>query len=336
MLKEIIPAGILGIGAYIPEEIRKNDFWENIKIMNLPEGRRSPFERIDERRVFPSDILPSDAEVKAAEIAIKDSCISKDDIDLVMVHSMLQDEIIPSNASLVQYKLGLKNAGAWHIDTCCSSFVTMVTTASNLIAMGEFKNILIVTSVFHSRILDYSDYISLYAGDGAGAVVMGQVPEGRGYIASFCNSDGYYHDAFTLSERMPLNHTRRKFFEPSPLRPFFTTNPIKTNGVGKNSVDVMKEVLEKALKKANMTSDDIDMFFSHQPADWAHGAWRDSINIPKERSYETFRKYGNLASSSIPVTLYEAKEKGLLKERQTLLIASSGAGENHIAAIIKL
>ena len=85
-----------------------------------------------------------------------------------------------------------------------------------------------------------------------------------------------------------------------------------------------------------MTSDDIDMFFSHQPADWAHGAWRDSINIPKERSYETFRKYGNLASSSIPVTLYEAKEKGLLKERQTLLIASSGAGENHIAAIIKL
>ena len=227
MLKEIIPAGILGIGAYIPEEIRKNDFWENIKIMNLPEGRRSPFERIDERRVFPSDILPSDAEVKAAEIAIKDSCISKDDIDLVMVHSMLQDEIIPSNASLVQYKLGLKNAGAWHIDTCCSSFVTMVTTASNLIAMGEFKNILIVTSVFHSRILDYSDYLSLYAGDGAGAVVMGQVPEGRGYIASFCNSDGYYHDAFTLSERMPLNHTRRKFFEPSPLRPFLQLTQLK-------------------------------------------------------------------------------------------------------------
>lgn len=336
MLKEIVPAGILGIGAYIPEEIRKNDFWENTEILNLPQGRRSPFERIDERRVFPSDMLPSDAEVKAAEVAIKDSGISKDDIDLVMVHSMIQDEMIPSNASLVQYKLGLKNAGAWHMDTCCSSFITMVTTASNLIAMGEFKNILIVTSVFHSRILDYSDYLSLYAGDGAGAVVMGQVPEGKGYVASSCNSDGYYHDAFTLSERMPLNKSKRSFTEPAPLRPLLTTNPVKTHMIGKNSLNIMQETLEKTLEKANMTSSDIDMFFSHQPADWAHDAWRDSINIPKERSYQTFRKYGNLASSSIPVTLYEAKQKGLLKEDQTLLLTSSGAGENHIAAIIRL
>ena len=336
MLKEIVPAGILGIGAYIPEEVRKNDFWKDTKIVNLPEGRKSPFERIAERRIFPSDMLPSDAEVKAAEVAIKDSGISKDDIDLIMIHSMIQDEIIPSNASLVQYKLGLKNAGAWHMDSCCSSFVTMVTTASNLIAMGEFKNILIVTSVFHSRIIDTSDYLSLYVGDGAGAIVMGEVPEGHGYVASCCNSDGFYHDAFTLSERMPLGENKRNYSEKSPLRPFLTTNPVKTNMIGKNSLSIMQDILEKTLRKAHMKSDDIDMFFSHQPADWTHSAWRDSINISKERSYETFHKYGNIASSSIPVNLYEAKEKGLLKKGQTLLIASSGAGENHIAAIIKL
>ncbi|MBU5592256.1 3-oxoacyl-ACP synthase III family protein [Clostridium sp. MSJ-4] len=335
MLKEIVPAGIIGVGAYIPEEIRKNSFWENIELVNLPVGRKSPFDRIDERRVFPVDIMPSDAETQAAEIAIEDAAISKDEIDLIMVHSMLQDQIIPSNASLVQHKLGLKNAGAWHIDTCCSSFITMLTTASNLIAMGEFKNILIVTSVFHSKLVDYSDYLSVYAGDGAGAIVMGPVPEGRGYVASCCNSDGYYHDAFTLAERMPLNQKSRRHFEPSPMRPFLTTNPVKTNGVGKNSVNIMQELLEKLLKKASMTSNDIHMFLSHQPADWAHDAWRDSINIPKERSYQTFRKHGNLASSSIPVNLYEAKKKGLLKEGENLLIASSGAGENHIAAIIK-
>ncbi len=332
MLKRLIPAGILGVGAAIPEHIRKNDYWDNIRFNNLKAGK-NPFEGIQERRVFPQNMLPSDAEVKAGKQAMDRAGVSPDEIDLVMVQSMIQDEILPGNACLVQFRLGLRNAGAWTIDTCCSSFVTMVVTASNLIATGEFKKILIITSAFCSQLADYSDYQCCYLGDGAGAAVMGEVSEGHGYIASYCNSHGEYHKGFTLKTRQPYGYERRHF-DPSLERPLLTFEKDLIRDLGRKSTEHMKHVLEKVLEKSNLKPEDTDLFLSHQPCHWAHAVWRDSVGISSDKSYQTFNKYGNMASASIPVNLFEAHEKGLLDAGSNLIIASSGAGENHIAAVL--
>lgn len=335
MLKEVVKAGIIGIGACIPEHIRYNDYWDNIPLGNLPPNNRNTFEGITERRVFPDDMLPSDAEAAAGRQAIIDAGLTPDDIDLVMVQSMIQDEILPSNASLVQHKLGLNNAGAWGMDTCCSSFVTMLVTASNLIAMKEFKNILIITSAFNSQLSDFSDYLCVNLGDGAGAVVLSQVSEDRGYIASCCTSHGQYHDAFVLMSRLPYNVAKYPHYKIPPIKPVLTTNPQKIKEVGKHSVEDMSEILNKVLRKSELEAADIGLFLSHQPMYWAHDAWRDSIGIPKEKSYQTYYKYGNIASASVPVNLYEAYKLGMLKDGDNLLIASPGAGENLIAVTFK-
>ena len=333
MHKSLIPAGILGVAAVIPEEIKENAFWNNIELKGLKEGK-NPFEGIIHRRVFPSDMLPSDAEAEAGKRALEASGMSPHEIDLIMVQSMIQDEILPGNACLVQYKLGLRNAGAWTIDTCCSSFVSMVVMASNLIAAGEFKKILVITSALCSQLADYSDYQCCYLGDGAGAAVMGRVSEGRGYIASFCNSHGQYHKGFTLQTRQPGNYNRRHYMA-SLEKPLLTFDADIIRKVGKESVGDMKFVLDRTLEKSQMCPEDIDLFLSHQPCHWAHGAWRDSIGLSPGNSYETFYKYGNIASASVPINLFEANMRGMLKDGNNLLIASSGAGENHIAAVLK-
>ncbi len=335
MIREIVSGGIIGVGTYIPEEVRTNDFWDDINIYNLPKDKKVKIEGINERRVYPKDILPSDVEVIAGKNAIEDAELLPEDIDLVLVHSMIQDELVPGNASLVQYKLGLKNAGAWNIDTCCSSFVTMVALASNLIAMREFKNILIITSVIHSKLVDYSDYLSTYTGDGAGAVVVSQVPDDRGYIASSCNSHGHFHDAFTVKERMPYDEQVRVHFKKSPSLPLMTSNSKMMREVGRTSSDHMKNICETVLDKANLKGQDIDLFLSHQPCHWAHDVWRDSVNIPSENSYQSYSKYGNMASACIPINLYEARDLGMLKDGDNLLMTSSGAGVNHIALVTK-
>lgn len=333
MNKTLISAGILGVASVIPEEVRKNDFWDNIKFTKLKEGK-NPFENIEERRVFPEDMLPSDAEAEAGKKAMEAAGVTADEIDLVMVQSMLQDEILPGNACIVQYKLGLKNAGAWTVDTCCSSFVTMVCTASNLIATGEFKKILIITSAFCSHMIDFCDYQCCYLGDAAGAAVIGPVSDGKGYIASFCNSHGEFHKGFTLQLRQPEAYDRRHFM-PSLEKPYLTFDKELTRNIGKGSIDHMKFVLDRVLEKSNLSAQDIDLFLSHQPCHWAHGVWRDSVGIKPENSYQTFNKYGNIASATVPVNLFEAINKGMLKDGSNLLLASPGAGENHIAVILK-
>lgn len=334
MLREIYSAGIIGIGSNMPEQIRKNDFWDEYPILNLPNKDKDPFKGTVERRVFPENIAPSDAETEAGRRAIEDAGLNKDDIDLVMVHSMLQDEIIPGNASLVQYKLGLKNAGAWNMDTCCSSFVTMFIAASNLIAMGTFNNILIITSVFHSHMLDYAHYITPSLGDGSAAVVVGRVAEGRGYKVSHCTSHGQYHDGFTMKERIPM-HEKWVHYKPSPAKPVLVFNNEITYKIGKNSVKDMTEVITDTLNKGELTPQDIDFMVTHQPVYWAHDAWREALGIDASKSYQSFKQYGNLASSTIPVNLYEAREKGLLKDDDMILFASSGAGENFSVALLK-
>ncbi len=335
MLKEVVSAGIIGVGACIPEKIMGNDYWEHFKMGRTPKNGKDPFYGIKERRVFDEDMVPSDAEVIAGKKAIEDAGLTCDDIDLVMVQSMIQDEILPGNASLVQHKLGLKKAGAWNVDTCCSSFVTMTTIAANLIALKQYRKILIITSAFNSQLADYSDYLCIYLGDGAGAVVMGEVPENRGFTASHCTSNGYYHDAFILTERLPYNVERTKHYKGSEAKALLTVNAEKAHQLGKHSVEDMKKVLDKVLKKSDLTGNDINLFLSHQPCHWAHSAWRDSVNIPEKCSYQTFMKYGNIASATVPINLYEAKNKGILKDGDNLLIASSGAGENHVAAVLK-
>ncbi len=334
MLKEIYNAGILGIGVNIPEQVRKNDFWDGIPLVNLTRKERNPFEGIDERRVFDEALLPSDIEVVAAKRAIDDSGVNPDEIDLVLVHSMIQDELTPGNASLLQHKLGLKNAAAWNMDTCCSSFVTMTIAASNLIAMGTFKNIIIITSIIHSQVLDYSHYLSPSAGDGAGAVVMGRVSEGRGYIASHCESHGEYHDAFTLKCKIP-GDAQWVHYKPSPAKPILVFNDEIAYKAGKNSVKNMTSAISGALDKANVKPEDIDFFVSHQPIHWAHDAWRDAFGIQASKSYQTFRKYGNLASSTIPINLFEARKRDMLFDNAIVLMASPGAGENFSVALFR-
>ncbi|MDF2592483.1 MAG: 3-oxoacyl-ACP synthase [Clostridia bacterium] len=329
MLREIYNAGIIGIGLNMPEEIRKNNYWNDIEIVNSRKEKSSLFVGIEERRIFPDNVPPSDFETVAAKRAIKDAGLELDDIDLVMVHSMLQDKLIPGNASLLQHKLGLRNAGAWNMDTCCSSFVSMLIAASHLIMMGTCKNIVIATSILHSRMISPTHYLSTIVGDGAAAVVMSRVSEGRGFIASNFHSKGEYHDAFTMRE---VAITTENGVEPSIE---FFTNDELVRSIGRNSVNDVAAVVNEAMKKANLNVEEIDFMISHQPSPWAHGAWRDAIGLTESKSYESFSRYGNLASTSIPVNLFEARELGKLKDDDTILLVSPGAGENFAVAFLK-
>lgn len=337
MIQGVKSAGILGIGLYMPERVVVNDYWDDKEFYNLPprKTRESCFKGIDERRFFPLDMLPSDAEVEAGKRALRHAEVAPDEIDLILVHSMVPDEVIPDNASLIQYKLGLKNAGAWNMDTCCSSFVSMVINASSLIASGIFKKILLITSIFHSKILDENDYLSVVIGDGAGAAVIGEVSKGKGYLASHVTSDGYFHDAFTVRERMPLACGYKRHYESTPTKNLMTTNEEKTREMGRRTLDFMTPVMLAALEKAGLVPSDIDFFLSHQPVYWAHDAWREALGVPIEKSYQTFSRYGNLASTSIPASMYHALQDNKINDGDIVLLASPGAGENHAAAVIR-
>jgi 3-oxoacyl-[acyl-carrier-protein] synthase III len=327
----------------------KNQPWFETWLKNLPpkkkddpfqgtiERRRVPFDPVSVRKsVVPHPMLPSDAETLAGALALFNGNVEKDDIDLVIIASQVSDLLLPSNASLVQHKLGLKNAGAYHVDTCCSSFVTMLEIAVALVKAELKKKILIVASYIDSIVSDKTSYFSVNTGDAAAAAVIARVEDDYGFIASHSTSHGSRHDGIIFMRRPPeiIRSTDHGHSNEQSFVTFY--NGDANREIAANAQRDMAEVVNAALKKGGLAMPEVDFFVTHQPVYWASNAWREGLCIPKEKFYQTFQSYGNIANCSAPVNLIEAIELKLIKAGDVVLIASSGAGENHIAVLERI
>ncbi|HEC19865.1 MAG TPA: hypothetical protein ENI97_11050 [Gammaproteobacteria bacterium] len=339
----------------LPGSIETNyDGWESKPwfqawLDRLPEKKRTdPFQGAEERRRVPYDpesltrsihphpMKPSDAEVIAGALALVKAGVGADDIDLVIVSSQVPDRSLPSNASLVQYKLGLKNAGAYSAETCCSSFVTLTQLAFSLVMSGMKNKVLIISSYIDSHVTDRSDYFSVNTGDAAFAAIISNEAESNDYISSSSISDGSRHEGIIFTRRQPGLH--RDIDVGADNKQTFTTfyNQEICKRIAAHAEDDLSRVVEKTLSKSRTTVDDIDLLVTHQPVSWAAHAWRKAVGVPEDRFVETFKKYGNIANCSVPANLLEAIERNQVKAGNNVMMASSGAGENHIAVFFKV
>ena len=82
---------------------------------------------------------------EAAFEAYDDAGISPEEIDAFLVGNMLpHTSLSMSQATNTADWLGLRNKPGFHIDTACSTTLTALGTARDMIASGKYKNILVV------------------------------------------------------------------------------------------------------------------------------------------------------------------------------------------------
>ncbi len=318
--------------------------WFKEWVSRMPKKKQAdPFQGTKERRRFPMDpeslrssihphpMLSSDAETIAAAHAISNADIDKDTIDLVLCSTLVPDVSVPGNASLIQHKLGLKNAGAINIDTCCSSFIAMMEIACNYVRLGEKQRVLIVCSANDSFINDKCSYFSVYVGDGAVAGIVEVVGNGYGYIASHSHSIGSRHKAIIFQTRQPALLMRTEH-SPSYEQEYVTFYDQHMNQeIAYESINDVQRVVKAMFAKTSYTKDDIDFLVTHQPVAWTPDAWRKCLHVPKQNMHHKFEKYANVAVASCAINLYESIAQGLIKSGDNVLMVSSGVGENHFA-----
>lgn len=326
-----------------------NQPWYEAWLQTLPEKKRqSPFQGgkyrcrvpMDPESIrtsrFPHPMLASDAETIAGAMAIFNSGLLKDEIDLVIVSSLVPDRHVPLNASLVQHKLQLQNAGAYNMDTCCSSFITMMETAMALVNTGVKKNVLVIASSLDSIINDKSTYYSVCTGDAAVAGIVSKVEEEHGYITSASISNGTRHEAIVFKSRQPLLFKGTSQGPTHEQECVTFLNPELTRQIGATAQEDMLHVVSLALEKKRLSNKDIDFAAFHQPVKWAPNAWREAIGLAPEKFIETYELYGNIACAAAATNLLVALEQKLIKAGDNVLVASSGVGENHIALLQKV
>ncbi|WP_439901067.1 3-oxoacyl-[acyl-carrier-protein] synthase III C-terminal domain-containing protein, partial [Staphylococcus aureus] len=94
---------------------------------------------------------------------------------------------------------------------------------------------------------------------------------------------------------------------------------LKMNGreVFKFAVRIMGEASTRVVEKANLTSDDIDLFIPHQANSRIMESARERLGISKDKMSVSVNKYGNTSAASIPLSTDQELNNGKLKDDDT-------------------
>ncbi len=293
---------------------------KRLPLVHMARFAADPYRGTVERRILEPDRLPSDLEIEAARKVLTRASVDPRDLDLLICHSIVADELLPRNDAKLHHLLGLRSdAGAITVDTICSSMATQLVTARGLVANGDVRRILCITSSCHSRIADWHDTSSLYFGDAAAAFVVESVPETYGILGWAMRTDGSLHNAIRWDrERMVT------IFEHEPQKLV----------IGQ-LVDQCRGVVSAALDRAGIGLDAIDLFISHQPVAWFHPMCLDALGLPPERGFDTFTRYANISACCLSLNLAEAVEQGRIHKGDRILFFGANAGYGYIALVLR-
>ena len=321
--------GIIGIGSFVPEKILTNKDLE--KIVDTNDEWISERTGIKVRHIVAEGENTSDIAAKAAERALKDAGLTADDIDLIVVATATPDMLFPATACLVQNKLKAGKAAAYDLAAGCSGFMYAIVTASQFIKTGLYKHVLVIGAESLSRILDWTDRNTcVLFGDGAGAVVLGEVPEGYGILGSNLGADGSGGDLLCL----PAGGTSRPATEET-VRDRLHFVHMAGNEVFKFAVKVMGEAALNALEHAQIDTSEVDWLIPHQANIRIIQSAAKRLKMPMEKVIVNVDKYGNTSSASIPIALEEAIHDGRIKSGQVITMVGFGAGLTWASAVMR-
>jgi len=349
---------ITGMGSYIPTIVKKNeDFLESEFLnedgtpMNYPNkvviDKFKAITGIEERRYASSDLNSSDLGYLAAKKAIEDAGINQEELDyIILAHNFgdvkntaIQSDILPSLASRVKHRLGIKNPNcvAYDILFGCPGWIQGVIQAEAYIKSGMAKKCLVIGSETLSRVLDMHDRDSMIYSDGAGACVIEATEQENsvGILSSVAQTDTFdecyylfFGNSFDKTENPDVRYIKmfgRKIYE-------YALN---------NVPNAMKD----ALDKSNVAIKDVKKIFIHQANEKMDQAIVKrfyrlyKMSMPKNIMPMSIHKLGNSSVATVP-TLIDMVNKGLVKDQEinkgdVVIFASVGAGMNINAIVYK-
>ena len=344
---------ITGSGSYIPDVVEKNEDFHQHTFLNT-DGTSIDYPNevivdkfkaitgIVERRYAKDHLTSSDLGFFAAEKAIEDANIDREELDYIIVaHNFgdvkantIQSDILPCLASRVKHSLRIKNPKcvAYDILFGCPGWLEGVIQAYAFIKAGMAKKCLVIGSETLSRVVDDHDRDSMIYSDGAGATIIEATDEDGGILAhetaSFTYDEAYYL-FFGKSNNPELDKDiryikmdGRKIYE-------FALNNVPTamkTCLDNSGIDI-KDVKKILIHQANEKMDEaiIKRFYRLYKTPMPEGIMPMSIH-----------KLGNSSVATIP-TLFDLIKNGKLENHNlnkgdAIIFASVGAGM-HINAI---
>ena len=353
----MISSKITGTGTFIPSLKKENTDFLNEKFLDsdgvaLSSENDVIIEKfkaitgIQERRYARAEYTSSDLAFFAAQKAIEDAQINKEEIDyIIFAHNFgdvkrgaIQGDMLPSLATRVKYKLKIENPNcvAYDILFGCPGWIEGVIHAQAFIKAGIAKKCLVIGAETLSRVIDKYDRDSMIYSDGAGACIVEETTEKDSGILShatqtFAKEEAYYlhyGSSFNKNEDKNVRYIKmfgRKIYE------FAITN--------------VPAAMKMALDKSGVDISDVKKIFIHQANEKMDEAIVKrffrlyKMSVPEGVMPMSIHKLGNSSVATVP-TLLDLVLKGKIEDQSVhkgdvIILASVGAGMNINAIVYK-
>ena len=348
---------IVGSGSEIAQNLVTNDMLS--KVMDTSDAWIRERSGVETRYYVDPGTSTSDLGVAAAERAIENSGVAREEIDLVISATMTPDYYFPGNSSIYQTRLGLQQVPCFDIRQQCAAFLYGLQLADAHIKSGMAKTVLLVAAEVHTGFMPFSPktwdvihgrdpgpvspeeyewnsrfrHLLVLFGDGAAAVVI-KAHEGddRGIVETIVKGDG------KELEKLYVPGTGFRFRPYTGPEQFAAGQHVPVMDgkvVFKMATTKMIEVSTEVMKRHGVSVSDLSLVLMHQANMRINEYCAKQLGIPPEKVIHNIERYGNTTAATIPLLYDEAARTGKLKKGDLVLMVAFGAGMNWGATLMR-
>ncbi|HUO84061.1 MAG TPA: beta-ketoacyl-ACP synthase III [Thermoanaerobaculia bacterium] len=347
---------ITGSGIGVPEHVVTNEALA--KIMDTTDEWIRTRSGIEQRYFAATGQGSCELGAMAAEAAMQDAGIAREEIDAVIFATMSPDFFFPGNGPLLQDRLGLGQIPTFDIRQQCSGFLYGLDMADSLLRSGKFRKILLIGAEVHTPFMPwdkgwgttigeeqrevtaeekeintrYRDRTVLFGDAGGAVVVEAREDDSRGYLGSKLFTDGSGYKALWVK-----GASFRK-------RPYITHEDVDSGDiipimegreVFRQAVTRMPDAVKQVAEQAGIGLDQIDLVLVHQANLRIIEGVQKSLGLPPEKVPHNIERYGNTTAGTLPILFHELKAGGKIRPGMLIAFTALGSGLHWGAALYR-
>lgn len=303
--------------------------------LHFQKGQLEAITGIRERRFWDPDFPMYEGAVRAARKAMAAGAIDPAHIGMLIFGGVCRDYLEPATACAVADGLSLRpETEIYDVSNACLGVLNGMVQVANAIELGHIRAGLIVSCESARQIMDLTIQrlirnpnmetfkkcvATLTGGSGAVAVILTDALLTRGghrLMGGVARSAAEYH--------------RLCWWGPDPGTAAAPSYVMETDSVSvlKNGVSLGIETFRALKRELALPDGKPDKVICHQVGATHQKEILDSIGIPREKDFTTFRFLGNIGTVSLPITAAIASEREFLMPRDLVGFLGIGSGLN--------
>lgn len=298
-----------------------------ISIKNLCKKNNWNYEKIIEKTGI-KNVYHSTNNESALNLAVKAGAkITKNNknIDVLIYVTQSPEYHLPTNACIIQNKLGLKkNIICFDINQGCSGFIYGLFTAQQLLLKKSINKVLLICSdTYTKNIKSINKSCLTIFSDGATATLIKKNNKKSSEYIFYTDGSG--------ADDLKLNFSGNQFQKNKKPELFMDGRKVLSF-----TLSVVPNIINQTLKKNKITYKNLKYVIFHQASKIVIENLVRKLNIPMNKVFINYNKFGNTVSSTIPICLYELMKKKKIKKGDQILICGFGVGLSVGSTIIKI